>query len=117
MSLGKKGVPSIARENKRRSLTRTRYHGRGLEHAKINVSSKDSPMGTDNDAHYVECHIDTLEVGIADEDAYSKIVSRRRVDQSGCSIHRSTRLDEPRNFSSNHKSISSKLGKRYRKVS
>ena len=74
-------------------------------------------MGADNDAHYVECHIDTLEVGIADEAAYSKIVSRRRVIRSGRSTHHSNRLDELKNSSSDHNSLSSKLGKRRAKVS
>ena len=101
----------------RRSLTRVRNPGKGQEQAKINSCSKVSPMHAGNDAHYAECHIDTLEVGIADEDAYLKIISRRRVDQSGCSIHYSNRLDEPRNFSPRHKMITSKLGKRRPKVS
>ena len=101
----------------RRSLTRVRNPGRGREQPKNTSCSKDSPMGADNDAHCAESHIDTLEVGIADEDAYSKIVSRRRVDQSGCSIHYSNRLDEPRNFAPRHEMITSKLGKRRPKVS
>ena len=74
-------------------------------------------MGADNDAHYAECHIDTLEVGIADEAAYSKIVSHRRVIRSGRSIHHSNRLDELRNSSSDHSLLSSKLGKRRAKIS
>ena len=63
----------------RHSLTRMRYLGRGQEHAKIINGSKDSPMCADNDAHYAECHSDTVQVGIADEVAYQKNVSRRRV--------------------------------------
>ena len=74
-------------------------------------------MGADNDAHYAECHIDTLEVGIVDESAYPKIVSRLRVNQSRRSIHHSICLDAFRNSSPGHKLISSKLGKRRAKVS
>ena len=101
----------------RHSLTRMRYLGRGREHAKIINGSKDSPMCADNDAQYAECHSDTLQVGIADEVAYPKIVSRRRVVQSRRSIAHSTRLDESRNFSPRHKTLSSILGKWRPKVS
>ena len=51
----------------RRSLTRVRYEGKGQEHAQNVVSSNDSPMGADKDAHYMECHSDPLKVGIVDE--------------------------------------------------
>ena len=74
-------------------------------------------MGADNDAHYAECHSFHLEVGISDEVAYPKIVSRLRVNQSRRSIHHSNRLGKLRNFSPRHKLLSSMLGKRRAKVS
>ena len=74
-------------------------------------------MCADNDAHYAECHSCTLKVGIVDEFAYPKNVSRRRMVRSGQSANHSIRLGELRNLSSGHKLISSKLGKRRAKVS
>ena len=74
-------------------------------------------MCADNDAHYAECHSVILEVGIVDELAYPKNVSRLRVNQSGRSMYHSNRRDEFKNLSPGHKLISSKLGKRHAKVS
>ena len=100
----------------RRSLTRMRYSDSGLAPPKNNLCSKDSPMCADNDAHNADGHSDPLEVGIADEVAYSKNVSRRRVVQSRRSIHHSIRLNELDNSPPSRNSLSSTLGKRRAKV-
>ena len=62
-------------------------------------------------AHTAECHSYPLKVGIGGGVAYSKNVSRFRVNQSERSIHHSNRLDEVKNFSPSRKVLSSKLGK------
>ena len=73
-------------------------------------------MCADNDAHYAECHSFHLEVGISDEVAYPKNVSRLRVDGYGRSNDHSNRLDELRKSSSDHNLKSSKPGKRRAKI-
>ena len=83
-----------------------RYFDRGREQPKNNLCSKVSPEGTDNDAHTAECHSYPLKVGIGGEVAYSKNVSRFRVNQSGRSIHHSNCLDEVENFSPSRKVLS-----------
>ena len=88
-----------------------------MEHAILDSGSFDSPVGTDHDTHCTECHIDSLKVGIADEVADPKIVSRRRVDGSRRSIYHSNRLDELRNSSPNPKTISLNFEKWRAKVS
>ena len=94
-----------------------RYSHSEPEHLKNNWCSIDSPEGAGKDAHYAECHSDSLEVGIADEFAYQEIVSRLRVVGSERSMYHSIGLDEPRNSSSGRQSISQELGKRRAKVS
>ena len=81
------------------------------------MGSIDSSTHALIDGHYAECHSALCEVGIADEVADSKNVSRRRVVVSERSNNHSIRLDELRNSSSGHESITSKLGKRRAKVS
>ena len=101
----------------RRSLTRMRYFGKGLEQAKNDIDRIDSPMGTDNDAHIAECHSGLLEVGIVGEVAYPKNLSRLSVDQSERSVYHSTRIDEHRNLSPRRKRLAPRMGKRRAKVS
>ena len=74
-------------------------------------------MCADNDPHYAECHRDSSKVGISDEVADSKIVSRSRVVVSISSTYHSSPLDKAENFSPGQESISSMLGKWRPKVS
>ena len=89
----------------RRSLTRVRNLVKGREQPKNDLGSKVSPVHVGNDAHYADCHIDTLKVGIAEEVAYPKKLSQRRVNVSERSMYHSNRLDELKNSSSRRKSI------------
>ena len=66
---------------------------------------KVSPVHVGNDAHYADCHINTLKVGIAEEVSYPKNVSQRRVNVSERSMYHSNCLDELENSSSRRKSI------------
>ena len=103
--------------HKSHSLTRMRSPGNSPKTTISNFGSIDSPMCADNAPHYAECHRDPWKVGITDEVADSKIVSRFRVVVSTSSIYHSNLLDEPENISRGRQSISSKLGKWRLKVS
>ena len=95
----------------RRSLTRLRYPGNSTKSQRFHDSSFDSPLCAEKDGHLMEFLSDPLKVVIVHKVSEPKNVSRFQVVEFTRYAHRSNPLGELSKVSSDHTSISSKLGK------